>query len=104
MVIRGKENIYSAEIEEVIFNHPEVEQVAVFGIPDAYFGEELVAWVRLKQGGQLNEQELREYCLDHLAHFKIPKVVQFVESFPMTVVGKLQKFKMRELTISKNNK
>ena len=104
MVIRGGENIYPAEIEEVIFNHPEVEQVAVFGIPDAYFGEELVAWVRLKQGGQLNELTLREYCLDHLAHFKTPKTIQFVDSFPMTVTGKLQKFKMRELAISQNYK
>ena len=102
MVIRGGENIYPAEIEEVIFNHPNVEQVAVFGIPDTYLGEELVAWVRLKQGKALNEQALREYCKEHLAHFKIPKLIQFIDDFPMTVTGKLQKFKMREMAIQQS--
>ena len=101
MVIRGGENIYPAEIEEVIFNHPNVEQVAVFGIPDLYFGEELMAWVLVKQGQSLSEQELREYCKDKLAHFKIPKHLWFVDEFPMTVTGKLQKFRMREIALDK---
>ncbi|HEV3418462.1 MAG TPA: AMP-binding protein [Pirellulales bacterium] len=96
MVIRGGENIYPREIEEFLFTHPAVEQAAVVGLPDAKFGEELCAWIKLKQGASATEQEIREYCRAKLAHFKIPRYVCFVDSFPQTVTGKIQKFKIRE--------
>jgi len=95
MLIRGGENIYPREIEEVIFAHPEVVEVAVFGVPDDYFGEEVAAWVKLKQGSTITADELADYCREHLAHFKIPKTIRFVTDFPMTVTGKLQKFEMQ---------
>jgi fatty-acyl-CoA synthase len=96
MVIRGGENIYPAEIEEFLFTHPDIAQVAVFGIPDAYYGEELAAWIQLHAGAALDEEGVRDYCKGRIAHFKIPKVIRFVDEFPMTVTGKLQKFRMRE--------
>jgi fatty-acyl-CoA synthase len=96
MIIRGGENIYPAEIEELLFSHPDVAQVAVFGIPDDFYGEELVAWVQRHAGAALDEQQLRDFCRDRIAHFKVPKYVRFVDEFPMTVTGKLQKFRMRE--------
>ena len=99
LVIRGGENIYPREIEDFIFTHPDVAEVAVFGIPDKYYGEELVAWIQLRPEANCSEQEIRAYCQGNLAHYKIPKHIQFVESFPMTVTGKLQKFSMRELTL-----
>ena len=95
MLIRGGENIYPREIEEVIFAHPQVVEVAVFGVPDDYFGEEVAAWVKLKQGSTTTADELTDYCREHLAHFKIPKIIRFVTDFPMTVTGKLQKFEMQ---------
>jgi fatty-acyl-CoA synthase len=101
MIIRGGENIYPAEIEEFLFTHPWVAQVAVFGVPDEFYGEEVVAWVQLRAGGALTEDELKSYCKGKIAHFKIPKHVWFVDEFPMTVTGKLQKFRMRELTIER---
>ena len=97
MVIRGGENIYPREIEEFLFTHPAVEQAAVFGIPDAKYGEELAAWIKLKSGGRTTEQELRDFCRKHLAHFKVPRYVRFVDAFPQTVTGKIQKFRMREM-------
>ncbi|MES9870710.1 MAG: fatty acid CoA ligase family protein [Sedimenticola sp.] len=97
MIIRGGENIYPREIEDYIFTHPKVASVAVFGIPDAFYGEELVAWIRLHQGQVATEQEMRDFCKVGLAHFKVPKIIRFVERFPMTVTGKLQKFRMREM-------
>ncbi|MEJ2452913.1 MAG: AMP-binding protein [Candidatus Thiodiazotropha sp.] len=96
MVIRGGENIYPAEIEAFLFGHPAVAQVAVFGIPDELYGEELVAWIQLHASMQLDEAELRDYCHGQIAHYKIPKTIRFVDEFPMTVTGKLQKFRMRE--------
>jgi fatty-acyl-CoA synthase len=96
MIIRGGENIYPAEIEKFLFSHPDIAQVAVFGIPDERYGEELVAWVRLHQGAQLDEAGVREFCRGRIAHFKIPRYIRFVDEFPMTVTGKLQKFRMRE--------
>jgi len=96
MIIRGGENIYPAEIEAFLFSHPEIAQVAVFGIPDAYYGEELVAWIQLHAGATLDEGGVRDYCKGRIAHFKIPKIIRFVDEFPMTVTGKLQKFRMRE--------
>jgi len=96
MIIRGGENIYPAEIERFLFGHPDIAQVAVFGIPDEYYGEELVAWIQLHAGSTLDAQGVRDYCKDRIAHFKIPKLIRFVDEFPMTVTGKLQKFRMRE--------
>jgi fatty-acyl-CoA synthase len=97
MVIRGGENIYPREIEEFLFTHPSVEQSAVVGVPDAKYGEELCAWVKLKAGCTCTEDELREFCRAELARYKIPRYVKFVDSFPQTVTGKIQKFKIREL-------
>ncbi|MBU0499267.1 MAG: AMP-binding protein [Gammaproteobacteria bacterium] len=96
MIIRGGENIYPREIEELIFSHPQVAEAAVFGVPDDYYGEEIAAWVRLHAGEALSEAELRDYLRANMAHFKVPRYIRFVEEFPMTVTGKLQKFRMRE--------
>jgi fatty-acyl-CoA synthase len=99
MVIRGGENIYPREIEEFLFTHPAVEQAAVVGVPDKKYVEELCVWVKLKQGCSCNEGEIRDFCRGKLAHYKVPRYVKFVESFPQTVTGKIQKFKIRELMI-----
>jgi fatty-acyl-CoA synthase len=104
MIIRGGENIYPREIEDYIFTHPKVAEVAVFGIPDKYYGEEVMAWVQLHQGETATEDELRGFCKGKIAHFKIPKYIWFVEEFPVTVTGKLQKFRMREITMAKVGK
>ncbi|HVA49014.1 MAG TPA: AMP-binding protein [Pirellulales bacterium] len=99
MVIRGGENIYPREIEEFLFTHPDVEQVAVFGVPDPKFVEELCAWVKPKSGATICEDELRQFCRNKLAHYKVPRYFRLVSEFPQTVTGKLQKFKMRERMI-----
>jgi fatty-acyl-CoA synthase len=96
MVIRGGENIYPREIEEFLFTHPCVSQAAVFGVPDAKYGEELCAWVQLHQGKSACEDDIRAFCKKSLAHYKVPRYVRFVSEFPTTVSGKIQKFKMRE--------
>jgi fatty-acyl-CoA synthase len=96
MVIRGGENIYPREIEEFLFTHPAVEQAAVVGVPDPKYGEELCAWIKLKSGTSATCDEIRAFCKENLAHFKVPKYVTFVEAFPQTVTGKIQKFKIRE--------
>jgi fatty-acyl-CoA synthase len=97
MIIRGGENISPTEIEEVIFSHPQVAQVGVFGLPDEFTGEQVAAWVQLHEGETVGEQEIRDFCREHLAHFKVPSRIRFVTDFPMTVTGKLQKYRMREL-------
>jgi fatty-acyl-CoA synthase len=97
MIIRGGENIYPAEIERVIFSHPQVAQVGVFGIPDAFYGEQVAAWIQLHEGETLEEREIRDFCGERLAHFKVPTRIRFVSEFPMTVTGKLQKYRMREM-------
>ena len=104
MIIRGGENIYPREIEELIFTHPKVAQVAVFGVPDEYYGEEVMAWVQLRAGQGADAEEIREFCKANMAYFKVPKYVWFVEEFPMTVTGKLQKFRMREIALEKMEK
>lgn len=104
MIIRGGENIYPREIEDYIFMHPKVAEVAVFGVPDEYYGEEVMAWIQLHKGEKAAEDELREFCKGKIAHFKIPKYIWFVEEFPMTATGKLQKFRMREIAIEKLRK
>ena len=100
MVIRGGENIYPREIEEFLFTHPAVEQAAVVGVPDPRFGEELCVWVKLKTDQKTSLEQLREYCKQKLAHYKVPRYIKFVEEFPQTVTGKIQKFKIRELMSS----
>jgi fatty-acyl-CoA synthase len=101
MIIRGGENIYPREIEDFLFTHPKISEVAVFGIPDEYYGEEIMAWIQLHPGEKLAEEEVRKFCKDQIAHFKIPKYIWFVNEFPMTVTGKLQKFRMREMALEK---
>ena len=101
MIIRGGENIYPREIEDYIFTHPKVAEVAVFGIPDEFYGEEVMAWIQLHEGETATEEEIREFCKGNIAHFKIPKYIWFVKEFPMTVTGKLQKFRMREMALEK---
>jgi len=96
MVIRGGENVYPREIEEFLYGHPKVADVQVFGLPDAKYGEELCAWVRLKPGESADEEEIRAFCRGRIAHYKVPRYVRFVDEFPMTVTGKAQKFMMRE--------
>jgi fatty-acyl-CoA synthase len=99
MVIRGGENIYPREVEEFLMGHPDVEDVAVFGVPDERFGEELMACVRLAGDAEADEDALREFCRGRIAHFKVPRYVRFVDEFPMTVTGKVQKFKMRDAAV-----
>jgi fatty-acyl-CoA synthase len=99
MVIRGGENVYPRELEEFLYRHPDIADVQVVGVPDERFGEELCAWVRLRDGATLAEGDVREYCRGRLAHFKVPRYVLFVDEFPMTVTGKVQKFKIREESI-----
>ena len=99
MIIRGGENIYPREIEDYLFTHPKISEVAVFGIPDEYFGEEVMAWIQLQADESMSEDEVRDFCKGKLAHFKIPKYIRFVDEFPMTVTGKLQKFRMREIAL-----
>jgi fatty-acyl-CoA synthase len=96
MVVRGGENIYPREIEEFLFTHPAISQAAVFGVPDAKYGEELCAWVQLHRDKNLTAEEVREHCKGNLAHYKVPRYVELVSEFPTTVSGKIQKFRMRE--------
>lgn len=97
MVIRGGENIYPREIEEFLYGHEKIAEVQVFGVPDERFGEELAAWIRLHDGCTMGEEEVRDFCLDEIAYYKIPHYIRFVDSFPMTVTGKVQKFEMRRI-------
>ena len=99
MVIRGGENLYPVEIEEVLFQHPAVASAQVIGVPDERMGEELMAWVVVREVGALTEDELKDFCKDRIAHFKVPRYVKFVDEYPMTVTGKVQKFLMRQMAI-----
>ncbi len=99
MIIRGGENVYPREVEEFLYTHPGIADVQVIGVPDERYGEELMAWVVLRPGSDLTVDGLREYCRGQIAHYKIPRYVKFVGGFPMTVTGKVQKFKMRESAI-----
>lgn len=100
MVIRGGENVYPREIEEYLYRHEAVQDVQVFGVPDAKYGEELAAWITLKNGKSATEEEIKAFCKGQIAHFKIPRYVRFVDAFPMTVTGKIQKFEMRNAMIA----
>ena len=99
MVIRGGENIYPREVEEYLYGHPDIQDVQVFGVPDTKYGEELCAWIVAKAGATLDEEGVRRFCQDRISHYKIPRHIRFVESFPSTVTGKVQKFAMREAMI-----
>ncbi|MEG0243746.1 MAG: AMP-binding protein, partial [Pseudomonas sp.] len=99
MIIRGGENIYPRELEEFFFTHPAVADVQVIGVPCSKYGEEIVAWVRLHPGHAATENELREWARARIAHFKVPRYFRFVDEFPMTVTGKVQKFRMREISV-----
>ena len=96
LVIRGGENVYPREVEEFLYRHPSIQDVQVFGVPDDRYGEELCAWVKLRPGAALTEAEVQDFCRGQIAHQKIPRYVRFVDEFPMTVTGKMQKFLMRE--------
>ena len=96
LVIRGGENIYPREIEEFLYRHPQVQDVQVVGLPDKRYGEELCAWIITKPGQMVTADEIRDFCKGQIAHYKVPKYIQFVDAFPMTVTGKIQKFKIRD--------
>jgi fatty-acyl-CoA synthase len=99
MIIRGGENVYPRELEEFFFTHPAVADVQVIGIPDERYGEEIVAWVKFHPGHVANALELQTWCKGRIAHFKTPRHFKFVDEFPMTVTGKIQKFRMREISM-----
>lgn len=99
MLIRGGENIFPREIEEFLFTHPKIADVAIVGLPDRKVGEAVLAWIRLKTGSTVTEDEIREFCNGKIAHFKVPQFIRFVDAFPMTVTGKIQKFRIREIEI-----
>ncbi|MBS0523862.1 MAG: AMP-binding protein [Proteobacteria bacterium] len=101
MVIRGGENVYPREIEEFLYRHPKVQDVQVIGVPDPKYGEEICAWIKLREGQSATPDEIREFCKGQIAHYKIPRYIEFVAEFPMTITGKIQKFVMREQTIGK---
>ena len=99
MIIRGGENVYPREIEEFLHTCPGVAAVQVIGVPDQKYGEQVMAWIKLESGSQLIAADIRAFCEGKIAHFKIPRYVKIVDEFPMTVTGKVQKFKMREAAI-----
>jgi fatty-acyl-CoA synthase len=99
LIIRGGENIYPREVEEFLYTHPKIADVQVVGLPDAKLGEAVLAWIRLKPGESMAEDELREWCKGKIAHFKIPQYLRFVDEFPLTVTGKIQKFRIRQMEI-----
>ena len=100
MLIRGGENVYPREIEEFLFRHPKVQSVQVFGVPDAKYGEEICAWIVPKPGQTCTEDEIRDFCRDQIAHYKVPRYIRLVQDMPMTITGKVQKFVMREQMIA----
>jgi fatty-acyl-CoA synthase len=100
MVIRGGENVYPREIEEFLYTHPDILDAQVIGVPDEKYGEELMAWIRMKEGAEpLTAEAVREFCSGKLAHYKIPRYVRVVDEFPMTVTGKIRKVEMREVSV-----
>jgi fatty-acyl-CoA synthase len=99
MIIRGGENVYPREIEEFLYTHPDIVDAQVIGVPDTKFGEEIMAWAVRRDGSELTDEDLVAFCRGRIAHYKVPRYVRFVDEFPMTVTGKVQKFRMRELAI-----
>ncbi|MFN3237528.1 MAG: AMP-binding protein [Pseudomonadales bacterium] len=100
MIIRGGENVYPREVEEFLYTHPDISEVQVFGVPDDRYGEIVAAWVQVKEGATLTEDQVKAFCKDQITHFKVPSIVEFVSEFPMTVTGKIQKFKMRDAVVA----
>ena len=100
MIIRGGENLYPREVEEFLYTHPAIADVQVIGVPDERYGEELMAWIIPREGQSLDEDGVRAFCEGKIAHYKVPRYVKLVDDFPMTVTGKVQKFKMRETAIA----
>jgi fatty-acyl-CoA synthase len=96
MVIRGGENVYPREVEEFLYKHPKIFDVQVFGVADPKYGEEICAWIKLRDGETMTAEDVRAFCRDQIAHFKVPRHIRFVTEFPMTVTGKIQKYLMRE--------
>jgi fatty-acyl-CoA synthase len=103
MIIRGGENIYPREIEEFLYTHPAIADAQVIGVPDERYGEVACAWIVLMPGADLDDDGVREFCSGKIARYKIPKLVRFVDSFPMTVTGKIQKFRMREIEMAERS-
>ena len=103
MVIRGGENVYPREVEEFLYAHPAIKDVSVIGVPDRKFGEELCAWVVLHEDAEADAEAIRDFCRGRIAHYKVPRYVRFVSEFPMTVTGKVQKYKMREISTAELN-
>jgi fatty-acyl-CoA synthase len=101
LIIRGGENIYPREVEEFLYTHPKVADVQIVGLPDEKLGETVAAWIRVKEPA--TEDEIRGFCKGKIAHYKIPQYIRFVDAFPMTVTGKIQKYKMREVEIQERN-
>ena len=101
MIIRGGENLYPKEIEEFLYTFPAVSDVQVIGVPDKKYGEEAMACIILKEGAEATEEEIRKYCMERLARHKVPRYIEFVDSFPMNAAGKIQKYKMREEAVKK---
>jgi fatty-acyl-CoA synthase len=99
MIIRGGENIYPREIEEFLYGHPKVADVQIYGVPDRKYGEQVMAAVKLKEGVSCSEEEIRDFCRGRIANYKVPLYVKFVDEYPMTASGKIQKFKLREMAI-----
>ena len=100
MVIRGGENVYPREVEEFLYTHPAIQDVQVIGVPDERYGEELCAWVKVRPGAELSAEDVRAFCVGKIAHYKVPRYVRFTQDFPMTVTGKVQKFKMRDTSVA----
>ena len=99
MIIRGGENVYPREVEEFLYTHPDIVDVQVIGVPDVRYGEGVMAWVQLRDGADTTDEDIREFCRASIAHYKVPRYIKFTDSFPMTITGKIQKFKMREQSI-----
>jgi fatty-acyl-CoA synthase len=99
VISKGGETIFPTEIEEVLFSHPKILNVQVFGVPDKHFGEEVAAWIKLEEGPEVSENDILRYCKEKLSVSQIPRYIKFVKEFPMTPLGKVQKFKMREIAM-----
>ena len=100
MIIRGGENVYPREIEEFLYTHPDIVEVQVIGVPDVRYGEEIMAWVQVQEGADTTEEDIKDFCRGTIAHYKVPRYIKFTDTFPMTITGKIQKFKMREQSIT----
>ena len=101
MIIRGGENVYPREIEEFLYTHPEVSDVQVYGVPDVKYGEKVAAAVKLREGSGLTAEDVQNYCRENIAYYKVPEYVDFVEDYPMTASGKIQKYKLRETAVER---